>query len=228
MLGLLVLSAVLTAPPSAAERAEAGRIYDLGAAAFRAEDYDAAIAHFESALRLDPSPVLLFNLARSHEEAGDAPAAIGNFERYLEAWPGAEDRADVERRIRVMRAIDARVREVAATQPPPPSRSGSRRIVGGVALAVGVASLAVSGVLFARAVDARDEADGLGGSVDHRRERGMLLDDAHRDEALAWTSGGIGLGLASVGLYALLTRGDPALAPVETSVVGGLLTGGTF
>jgi tetratricopeptide (TPR) repeat protein len=227
VLGLLLLSAVLTAPPSAADRAEAGRIYDLGAAAFRAEDYDAAIAHFESALRLDPSPILLFNLARSHEEAGNASAAIGNFERYLEAWPEADDRADVERRIRVMRAIDEQVREVAATQPPPP-RSGSRRILGGVALAVGVAAIAVSGVLFARAVDARDDADGLGGSVDHRRARAILLDDAHRDEALAWTSGGLGLGLTSVGLYALLTRGEPALAPVETGIVGGLRTGGTF
>ena len=94
----------LAAPPRAA-LAEARSAYREGREAFARGDYLQALARFERAYELDPSPVLRFNLARAAEELGWADRAVVHYRAYLEASPRAEDREEVERRVRVMEKV---------------------------------------------------------------------------------------------------------------------------
>jgi len=82
--------------------------------ATRARDYQAAIEHYEHALRLQPSPKLHFNVAVCHhqllgEQAQGSPpyeehraAAVASYNRYLQAAPRAEDREDVAAMVRAL------------------------------------------------------------------------------------------------------------------------------
>ncbi len=64
--------------------------------AYRAKEYDDAIASFEAAYDADPLTKYLFNLGRCHEKTGDLATAISFFERYLDIEQEAEDRDDVQ------------------------------------------------------------------------------------------------------------------------------------
>lgn len=121
----LIASPVLAVEPSAQH--QAAQAYAAGAAAFKAKQYAVALASFERAFKLDPVPILLYNIARCHEEMGNAQEAVTGFRLYLTRAPQAADRADVERRIRVMEAILKR-QAVAAAPPsaaPPSAASAS-------------------------------------------------------------------------------------------------------
>lgn len=54
--------------------------------------YEKAIEEFEEAYRLDPRPLLLFNIAQAHEKLGHLEKAVDYLKRYLEAEPDSEDR----------------------------------------------------------------------------------------------------------------------------------------
>ena len=95
--------AIAQAPPSAVK--EAQKLYREGAGHFKARRFREASEFFQRAYNLDPSPILLYNLARAAEELGDASAAVSHYKAYLARYPEAEDRPEVERRIRVLDAI---------------------------------------------------------------------------------------------------------------------------
>ncbi len=99
---------MLIAGPSFAQTAEekAKVLYEEGVGAFQEQDYGTALQRFERAYMLDPSPVLLYNLARAHEEMGHAREAAEHFQMYLDRDPGASDRAEVEGRIHALRASE--------------------------------------------------------------------------------------------------------------------------
>lgn len=112
-------SAAAPASPSASPAATAGpdlkaqaaALYKEGAGLFREGKFREAGERFQAAYNLDPSPILLYNLARAAEELGDATTAVSHYKAYLARYPQAEDRAEVERRIRVLEAV----RKTAAT-----------------------------------------------------------------------------------------------------------------
>jgi len=54
--------------------------------------YEKAIAEFEEAYRLDPRPLLLYNIGQAWEKLGDLVKAVDFLKRYLEADPNNEDR----------------------------------------------------------------------------------------------------------------------------------------
>ena len=91
----------LASPPEA--KAQAKAAYAEGVTAFRGEKFPTALTHFERAFKLDPAPVLLYNLARCHEELGDYPKAIEHYELYLTRQPQATDRVNVQERVRQMK-----------------------------------------------------------------------------------------------------------------------------
>lgn len=84
---------------------EAGRLYQEGVKLFKDGAFPQAAEKFQAAYNLDPSPILLYNLARAAEEMGDASGAIGHYRAYLVRFPEAEDKAEVERRIRILDAV---------------------------------------------------------------------------------------------------------------------------
>lgn len=62
---------------------DARRAYELGTRELEAHRYPTAIEALEASFRLDPVPVVLFNLGLAHEGVGHVRAAIDSYERYL-------------------------------------------------------------------------------------------------------------------------------------------------
>ncbi len=62
--------------------------------------YKKAIEEFDEAYRLDPKPLLLFNIAQSYEKLGDLPKAVEYLKQYLEEDPEVEERATLENKIK--------------------------------------------------------------------------------------------------------------------------------
>ena len=90
---------------------QAAVYFKEGRAFFKAKDYRAAAEKFQAAYNLDPVPILLYNMARAAEEMGDPEQAIGHYRSYItRVGPDAEDRGEVERRIRVMEKTIAAAR----------------------------------------------------------------------------------------------------------------------
>lgn len=69
--------------------------------------YADAIAKFEEAYAIKPSPVLFYNIGRCHEQLGDVPRALRAYRDYLRMQPDAKDKdtvndaiANLERRLK--------------------------------------------------------------------------------------------------------------------------------
>ena len=74
---LLALAALLLAPSmGSAQGPSAEEIARQATAEFQAANYDEAAILFQQAFNIDPDPILLFNLARAHQEMGDLPTAL--------------------------------------------------------------------------------------------------------------------------------------------------------
>jgi tetratricopeptide (TPR) repeat protein len=234
---ILALALAAGAPAGAATPQDEARAeFEAGRAAFRAGDFAAARGRFERAYALDPSPVLLYNLARACEESGDAERASTYFRQYLEREPNADDRADVERRIRVMEAIVARERAAreaaaakeaaakaaAAAEPPPAAQEPPPAVTdeaapgwlapaSWAAVGVGVAALGAAtwfGLEAGAAEDAHAEAT-------TGRAKQDAADDAERNAALAnvgFAVGGALVVAGAVGLFLGLEDGGPTAA----------------
>jgi tetratricopeptide (TPR) repeat protein len=93
--------------------------YKLGKKAYTLGHFPEAIEEFEKAYDLKPEPVFLFNIAQSHRQNGNLQRAIFFYRRYLEADPGAKDRADIEKRITDAEAQLAAEKERSLAPPPP-------------------------------------------------------------------------------------------------------------
>jgi tetratricopeptide (TPR) repeat protein len=113
LLAIVLLTATARAEQLPARAAaEAKAQYDKGVVAYNLQKFDDAIAAFTRAYEIDPSPILLFNIAQSHNKKGETERALFYYRRYLEADPAAENRDKVEARIRELEA---------ASKPKPPA-----------------------------------------------------------------------------------------------------------
>jgi tetratricopeptide (TPR) repeat protein len=125
-----------TTAPATDEEARAR--FEAGRAAFAGSRYAEALADFERAYSLSGRALLLFNIGLCHDRLGHDREALAAFEQYLAREPGAENRAEVEQRIRV-----ARARVTAETEPPSIApwivvgSGGVVAIAGAVLLAIG-------------------------------------------------------------------------------------------
>jgi tetratricopeptide (TPR) repeat protein len=87
------------------QQVAAKALYQQGVAFFRAGKFEAAAGLFKAAYEQDQSPTLLYNLARTYEEMGEPAQAAAHFQNYVELYPEAADRSDVERRLASLEAI---------------------------------------------------------------------------------------------------------------------------
>ena len=76
--------------------AKAKQLADRGRAYHDARDYTRAIAAFQEAYALAPSPALLFDLAQDYRLAGNCDEAAWMYRRYLDTNPSDEHRALAE------------------------------------------------------------------------------------------------------------------------------------
>jgi len=114
------LFAVLVAAPAVAQdaRTQAKEAYTRGKQMFQAGNYTGAIAEFERAKQLEPSPVLDFNIGLAHDRAGNAREAVDAYRSYLRAVPNASNKTAVESRIT---ALEPKIAEQMEPLPPPTS-----------------------------------------------------------------------------------------------------------
>jgi hypothetical protein len=100
------------------------RQYNLG-------NFDEAIAEFSKAYDIAPSPVLLYNIALAHQQAGNAERAVFFYRRYLvEAAPGAPNRDEASRRVheledKIAKQSQASEKAPASATPGPPPGSSA-------------------------------------------------------------------------------------------------------
>ncbi len=123
---VLVACVVLVATTAGADdvRLTAQRHFAAGDKLFRAGDYRGAIAEFEAADALLPSPILAFDLALCHEQLGEQERAVLRYRDYLARSPMAPNRADVEQRVArldaALAALAARAARATAIATPVP------------------------------------------------------------------------------------------------------------
>jgi tetratricopeptide (TPR) repeat protein len=84
----------------------ARRAFEAGRDAYDHGSFTAALAHFEQAYTLRPSPELLYNVGRAADSDGQPSRAIAAYSAYLEAYPSAENRDFVHARLDKMRALE--------------------------------------------------------------------------------------------------------------------------
>ena len=95
-------------PPAAADpTAKAKEAFMTGQRFYKEARYADAIAKFEEAYAIKPSPVLFYNIGRCHEQLGDVPRALRAYRDYLRMQSDAKDKdtvndaiANLERRLK--------------------------------------------------------------------------------------------------------------------------------
>jgi len=105
-------------------RAQARALYESGARAYAAGDYQTAVDSFLRAYALHPQASLLFNAAqvRRQQGYGHCRDAVEYYQRYLGASPNASDRTEVDQAMAELRDCVAREeREIGPREPEPPA-----------------------------------------------------------------------------------------------------------
>ncbi|MFN3197271.1 MAG: tetratricopeptide repeat protein [Bradymonadia bacterium] len=228
-----------------AEQMQAREAYKEGITAFRARDFETASAAFGRAHTLDPAPILLFNLARCAEELGDGPKAIEYYTRYLEESDAKgipiDDRAEVERSIRLIRVGLARQPEEQTPRPDikpvpelpptvvsaPVERASSTRLMPYAITAWSVAAVG-AGVAIWQGLEARDL------ETQHQEaQTGALKASTQSDGETAALNSNVAWGVAGVLVVTgtvlwLLDEDESEPAGVVVAPLGTDLQGGYF
>ncbi|HEY3802653.1 MAG TPA: hypothetical protein VGL61_08585 [Kofleriaceae bacterium] len=116
LVGLLAVSSVAVAAPSAADKRRAAELAAQSAEHYKRGELEVAVALLRQAYELYPQPNLLYNLGLSLEKLGDAKGAIDAYQQYLADAKDVADRAEIEQRIA---ALKAQLPAEPAKPPPP-------------------------------------------------------------------------------------------------------------
>jgi len=100
---------------SDANDAIAKGLFQAGAAAFDAGQFEEALRHFQAAYARSPRPKLLFNIGQAADRLRQDEVALDAFRRYLAEVSDAEGREQIEARVRVLEQAVAE-REAAASE----------------------------------------------------------------------------------------------------------------
>src|SRR5688572_2637990 len=131
MRALLVALAVLLGGSAWAKEdlTKAKKYFEAGVKAYDSGQYEAALRQFQQAHALSHNPALYFNMAACEEKNDHFQAASFMLKQYLVEQPNAEDRLQVEARIRVleqrgdaMKRPPEEPKPVVAAQPSEPAR----------------------------------------------------------------------------------------------------------
>ena len=161
--------------------------------AFDRGDFVEAARLLEEAYRVKPWPVLLYNLARAYQQAGNKARAVDAYERYLAAEPTATDAGAVRESIRQLNEQIARDRELeqqatAAKESATAEADAKRR--------------------------ALEDAERARRAADEATER-----ERHKPSALPWVTTAIGVGGIAVGfVFGGLANSAHASAVSDASV----------
>jgi tetratricopeptide (TPR) repeat protein len=95
---------------------EARMLFEAGRVAYSAGRFDDALGYFRRAHEISGRAMLLYNVGSAADKLRQDVIALDAFRRYLEAVPDAENREEVEARVRVLEGVLAsQARTTAAT-----------------------------------------------------------------------------------------------------------------
>ncbi|AKF04551.1 tetratricopeptide repeat protein [Sandaracinus amylolyticus] len=150
-------------PPRDRSDVEAQARFESGRLAFESGRYEEALADFRRSYELSQRPLILYNIGIVLDRLRRDAEALDAFERYLEAVPDAENRADVEARIAILRtqvAAPPPVQEAAPIPPPPsPRPQEGYEIWAWISAGVGIAAAIAAPITWSAADDAYDDLD---------------------------------------------------------------------
>jgi tetratricopeptide (TPR) repeat protein len=205
---------------------KARQLADRGRRFHQAGDYARAIAAFQEAYVLAPSPGLLFNLAQAYRLAGDCDDAAWMYHRYLDTNPASERRTLAENHLATVERCRHTTLQVAITPQPvesslaasgqttPQPHGGAdddrvlararREQQAGVAVAIGGGALLAGAAYFA--LDAYQASGAVSDAYQHG-DRGIDIKPIEQRGQQSTTYaewlglGGGALTAAGVGLY---------------------------
>ncbi|HEX9100988.1 MAG TPA: hypothetical protein VF997_02225 [Polyangia bacterium] len=117
----VVALAAFTATAWAQDFEAAGRHFSAAQEAFGAKHFKTAAGEFEAAYAITKDPVLLYNVGESYEKSGDGHKAVASYKAYLKEQPTAQDRAEVQKRIKSIEAKGYKLASQSAPGDNPPS-----------------------------------------------------------------------------------------------------------
>jgi tetratricopeptide (TPR) repeat protein len=104
---LFALVSLGAAPAASDDATRAKDIFKAAQKLYKEARYADAIAKFEEVYVLKPSPVIMYNIGKCHEQLGDVPKAMRSYRDYLRLAPDAKDKdsvtdaiANLERRLK--------------------------------------------------------------------------------------------------------------------------------
>lgn len=114
-------AASTTAAPPPAETETFEALVAQASEKFKDKDYAGSVALFERAYQLQREPAILFNIGRIYEEAQNAEAAIGYYEKFIaDESVELKDREKAVQRLQVLRTIvEIREKERQKANPQP-------------------------------------------------------------------------------------------------------------
>ncbi len=118
---IVVATLALSASAWAQDFEAAGKHFSAAQEAFGAKHFKTAATEFESAYAITKDPVLLYNVAESYEKSGDGHSAVANYKAYLKEQPAAQDKAEVQRRIKAIEGKGYKLVSQSAPGDNPPS-----------------------------------------------------------------------------------------------------------
>jgi tetratricopeptide (TPR) repeat protein len=163
---MLCLAASLPAgaqskPTELPPREHALELFQLGAKLYQAGDYEQAIAAFQRANVLAPSPEYLHNIAQAYRRLGDCGLALKYEREFVRQAPEAQSRAPVQQQLQDLEAcanaVPVMVPPTASEAKQAPLATPPRQsLLWGLALGIGEAGLlvgATGGGLWGSAVN---------------------------------------------------------------------------
>ena len=122
VLGVFLCLGTLAVPADAQESQNfdrAAALYESGKTKFQEGDFDAALAAFQQANQMVPSPLMKFNIALCYERLGDFPEALKGYKEFLREVPDAPNRAAVEQAIQRLEGEESTLESEPQTLEPP-------------------------------------------------------------------------------------------------------------
>lgn len=101
----VAVASLHAAPAHADKRSQAMAQFEQGEKLYTKGKYEEALKAFQRAYKLEAVPLLFVNIAQCHRQLGNHEAAIASLERYLEAEPEADNRAEIEELLASERAL---------------------------------------------------------------------------------------------------------------------------
>ena len=161
VVGLVVLAAASSARAAGENMEQAKAYFKSGVEAYDQGKYEVALREFQHAHALSHSPALYFNMAACEEHMDHFQAAALLLRQYLIEKPDADDRDNVQLRIKSLEERDDRLHKMiepeptvkpnpglvtttpAETAPPPKPHLKLTWVMLGVTGAVGIAAIGV-------------------------------------------------------------------------------------